>query len=157
MRPKIKEMLEENDGQLPPYAWPGGYPIVYVDSDNSTLCAECATESINDQDELPNFRPVDWLLYEEGPTIACDHCGKMIDSVYGDPDAYAEISISERRDDGQYSVGNRISCYSEEEYQTSINSVIAGYQITKDESSRGYRHIHMIKGDLIKYISVDFR
>jgi hypothetical protein len=154
MRPKIKEMLEEK-GKLPSYAWPGGYPIVYVDSDNSTLCADCATKSINDQD--------DFLLHEEGPAIACDNCGKIINSAYGDPEAYAEISISERREDGkECDAGNRIACYSDNEYQSSINGVIGeyqkkGYQISQDESSRGYRHIHMIKGDLIKYISVDFR
>lgn len=26
------------------FAWPGGYPIAYLDSDNCLLCPECATE-----------------------------------------------------------------------------------------------------------------
>ena len=29
---------------LPAYAWPGGYPMVYTDEYNGTLCPDCASE-----------------------------------------------------------------------------------------------------------------
>lgn len=33
----ITQLLDET-GKLPAYAWPGGYPIVYLDAENSWLC-----------------------------------------------------------------------------------------------------------------------
>ena len=36
---------------LTPYAWPGGYPIVYVDERGKLLCPECATHELWAEDE----------------------------------------------------------------------------------------------------------
>jgi hypothetical protein len=79
-----------SDGKLPAYAWPGGYPIYYLDGENSTLCADCATKSADDADEIPKFKPEACDVYYEGPTIFCDGCNAEIESAYGDPDAEKE-------------------------------------------------------------------
>ena len=39
--PEIQKYREDN-GTLPAYAWPGGYPIYYVLADGETLCPACA-------------------------------------------------------------------------------------------------------------------
>jgi hypothetical protein len=78
MKPTIKDLLDSNNGTLPSYAWPGGYPIIYLDKDNNTLCPECANKVI---DEI-----VEWDIYYEGPDMPCEECGVMIKSAYGDPD-----------------------------------------------------------------------
>lgn len=76
----------DSSNQLPAFAWPGGYPIIYLDRENSTLCASCATKSYLDTDEVPQFKPVAYDVYYEGPTIQCDQCNVDIESAYGDPE-----------------------------------------------------------------------
>ena len=40
---KIAELRAMGDGgELPAYAWPGGYQIVYIAGDGETLCPKCA-------------------------------------------------------------------------------------------------------------------
>jgi hypothetical protein len=82
--------LERISGKLPAYAWPGGYPILYLDRENSTLCAECATKSLDDPEEVPQFKPVAFDVYYEGPTIHCEQCNAEIESAYGDPESPEE-------------------------------------------------------------------
>ena len=76
-----------------PSAWPGGYPRYAVLSDGEMLCRDCACE---------NYRAIlystrhdlgdDWqcvgvdVLWEG--TESCAHCGKDLESAYGDPDDY---------------------------------------------------------------------
>jgi hypothetical protein len=79
----LPELLK--DGTLPAYAWPGGYPLIYLDGEDNTLCPECATKSLGHTVE--HFRPVACDVYYEGPTIYCDDCNAEIESAYGDPDA----------------------------------------------------------------------
>ena len=73
----------DSNNKLPAWAWPGGYPIIYFDGDNSTLCANCATQSADDDDEVTQFKPVAYDVYYEGPTIFCDQCNVEIESAYG--------------------------------------------------------------------------
>src|SRR5262249_45369102 len=40
-RCRMKPQRDEN-GNLPAYAWPGGYPIYYLCADNGILCPHCA-------------------------------------------------------------------------------------------------------------------
>ena len=75
--------LRQSDGKLPAYAWPGGYPLLYLDYENSALCSSCATESM--KDIVPQFRPVAYDIYYEGPTLFCDQCNEEIESAYEDP------------------------------------------------------------------------
>ena len=82
----MSQLPERNtDGKLPAYAWPGCYPILYLDQENSVLCAACATNSLDDPDEVPQFRPVACDVYYEGEPETCTQCGTEIESAYGDP------------------------------------------------------------------------
>lgn len=74
-------------GKLDPFAWPGGYPILYADDGGSTYCAECAA-SERDGDNIRGTL-VHGIHYE-GPSDFCEVCGKEIESAYGDPDAKEE-------------------------------------------------------------------
>jgi len=65
---------------LSAFAWPGGYPLVYMtgNHDFATLCPSCATK---EYDNIEAFH-----VYYEGPPIICDECYTEIESAYGDPD-----------------------------------------------------------------------
>ena len=65
-----------------PYAWPGGYQIVFYSDDGGVFCADCAkgvfiTEKI----------AVNAEIYYEGPGMFCDECNRELEAAYGDPDA----------------------------------------------------------------------
>ena len=87
------EALRDANGRLPFYAWPGGYPMVYLTADGLTICPKCA----NDPDTSDPVTSGD--VYWEGPAMQCEdgsQCGAMvggswsrgmIESAYGDPDA----------------------------------------------------------------------
>lgn len=85
-------MLQRDDnGNLPAYAWPGGYAIVYYLKDGGCLCAACAngangSEASEAEDAPADWRLVDADIYWEGPEHSCDHCGAAMPSEYGDPD-----------------------------------------------------------------------
>lgn len=82
---KIKDLERNSDGQLPGFAWPGGYPIYYLDRENSTLCAKCATKSLDDEDGNEGFKPCAFGIHYEGAPIQCEDCNTLIESAYGDP------------------------------------------------------------------------
>lgn len=65
---------------LPMYAWPGGYSLVYYDKDGEILCWECANKADWGDAEI-----VSCDVYEEGPHTYCCNCNKILDSEYGDP------------------------------------------------------------------------
>lgn len=73
--------------ELAAYAWPGGYPIIYITKGGSWLCADCATKEIrawmyNESDDPPT----EYDTYLEGPVMQCDDCNADIESAYGDPE-----------------------------------------------------------------------
>ncbi len=73
-------------GDLPHYAWPGGYQLVYYSADfQTTFCPQCANDVDWDDDWEPRPSRVD-AFYEGSPQF-CDHCHAEIPSAYGDPDA----------------------------------------------------------------------
>ena len=72
------------DGTLSAYAWPGGYPIFYLDRENSVLCPCCANHSYYDPDEVPQFKPIIAEINYEDSDIFCDQCGYHIESAYGE-------------------------------------------------------------------------
>lgn len=89
----LKELAAVNDGELPNYAWPGGYPIVYIASDGEPFCPDCANDegfrlepNIPGEDDRDGFLLVGYAIHWEGPPEICGHCGAEIESVYGDPD-----------------------------------------------------------------------
>lgn len=69
----------DDDYRLPSHAWPGGYPLFYLDSDGNTLCPDC-TNSESDPPAIAS--DVHW----EGPALTCADCGREIESAYGDPE-----------------------------------------------------------------------
>lgn len=81
-------IVKNEDGTLPAYAWPGGYPIYYLDGHNSLLCPDCANKCL--ADEVEKFRPVACDVHYEGANLTCDDCGAEIESAYGDPEAEEE-------------------------------------------------------------------
>jgi hypothetical protein len=83
----VKSMEQAKDGRdLPAYAWPGGYPILYLDGQNEILCPLCATKAHNDKDEFQCNKPEVAFVYYEGPELECVDCGARFESAYGDPD-----------------------------------------------------------------------
>ena len=79
---KIKKLAEEqrSDGKLPSYAFPGGYPIFYLDQDDSCLCSECAQKDKDDS----YYVIKEYEINEENEELFCDECSKHIDSAWGD-------------------------------------------------------------------------
>ena len=76
--------------ELPAYAWPGGYPLVYLTLAGDELCAPCATvevdtlcngDAIRDERDAPAYVDV----YYEGPPLSCAECFAEIESAYGCP------------------------------------------------------------------------
>lgn len=72
------EACQEQD-TLPAYAWPGGYPLFYIDAENNVLCAKCARENDEYSAELTGA-DVNW----EDSTLYCEHCSERIESAYAD-------------------------------------------------------------------------
>lgn len=88
MKNKVKLPERDSDGQLPSYAWPGGYTLIYITKQGNTLCAACATMQEDDPDKTPYDDEVTgYDIYYEGPDVQCDECGKVLESSYGDPDS----------------------------------------------------------------------
>lgn len=85
----MKNLPRLDDGSFPAYAWPGGYPVMYLTKDDSIICPDCANmaerEGLTDD---PEWYIVDYDIHYEGPPHYCDNCGAEIESAYGDP--YAE-------------------------------------------------------------------
>ena len=89
----IKEIRLENNGELPAFAWPGGYPLYYVTQDCGILCAskECVNgpEARDIDQECPDddqWNVVAYDIHYEGEPLICDHCGAEIESAYGVPE-----------------------------------------------------------------------
>ena len=73
-----------------PYVWPGGYPLFAIMDDGGTICRHCAKE--NAKQIIRSTRDgardswqceavdVNW----EDVDLYCDHCGKPIESAYGE-------------------------------------------------------------------------
>jgi hypothetical protein len=76
--------LPVTNGKLDCYAWPGGYPLYYLDKQNSVLCCDCANKSYADTDELDGFKPESVGVNYEDPDLYCDQCSKRIESAYAD-------------------------------------------------------------------------
>ena len=67
------------------YAWPGGYPVFYINGENCVLCPDCAQESVDEYEpgmwvkNLPKVYGVNW----EDPDLFCE-CGERIESAYAE-------------------------------------------------------------------------
>ena len=84
------EIFRDSDGKAISFAWPGGYPVVHVMNDGEVLCADCVNNPKNPVHEggyRDGWRIEGSQIHYEGPDEICAHCGKVIPSAYGDPDA----------------------------------------------------------------------
>lgn len=82
------DAIRDSKGDLPAYAWPGGYPVTYITADGGELCAACANGGNGSRadDDLDADCPDDdqWRVvgYDilEGPEaeVRCDHCFTII-------------------------------------------------------------------------------
>lgn len=86
------EKLKGEDGKLPSWAWPGGYPIYYLCADGGILCPKCANLP-----DVASADPLDkqWYLeasgiHWEGAPLTCDHCNATIESAYGPTEGDSE-------------------------------------------------------------------
>ena len=73
-----------------PCAWPGGYPLLFLDKDNSILCHKCAKHTL-----LIDHEPIDSSIEEEPSWsfpwgLYCEECGEEIIEPLdpNDPDWY---------------------------------------------------------------------
>ena len=99
-------LLSEYRGKLPAFTSYGGYTLIYVTQDNSTLCAGCATEEMLDYLD-PDFDcnadpPVEYGTYDEGADLNCESCNAVIKSSYGDPDDEPGKDYPLTNDDSTY-------------------------------------------------------
>lgn len=83
----------EHNGKLPAWAWPGGYPILYLTEDNSVLCPQCAngengsvafTHPSDGSNEDKQWHIVAADINYEDDSCYCEHCNARIESAYGD-------------------------------------------------------------------------
>lgn len=85
--------MEVNREPLPAFAWPGGYPLVYVFADGGCMCPDCVNANVTEVDAANRGEPLrnshgGWAVdsvevHWEGEPLHCDHCGKEIESAYG--------------------------------------------------------------------------
>lgn len=69
--------IRTKDGTLPHTAWPGGYPMYYVDDKNCVLCPDCANK------DGYGFEIVAYDINWEDENLYCDDCNEKIESAYG--------------------------------------------------------------------------
>lgn len=72
-------LYRDENGLLPSYAWPGGYPLFYLDKEGNVLCPSCANREIDQAQEVI-AQDVNW----EDPSLFCDDCSTRIQSAYSD-------------------------------------------------------------------------
>jgi len=82
--------IRDEKGKLPEFAWPGGYPILYLDKENSVLCAKCANTLDTVEEDWSDDKPTAYFIYWEGPAEICEECNCDIESAYGNPDEEEE-------------------------------------------------------------------
>jgi len=76
----LKQFRNE-DGKLIEWAWPGGYPIIYISRHGDILCPACSNKDLDYMDQA-----VAGEVYYEGPVFECTECNTRLESAYGDPD-----------------------------------------------------------------------
>lgn len=89
---KVTDSTFNSNGELPDFAFPGGYPLFYVTGNSDVLCPDCANEShrnraemIADGDEEWADAPItDYDINYEDASLFCDNCGRRIEPAYGE-------------------------------------------------------------------------
>lgn len=87
---------------LTAYAWPGGYPVMYLARDGwreedgtltvnphdgeNVCCAKCATDTT----QWPDLIITGQYIHYEGEPEYCEYCNSFTDSAYGNPNQEKE-------------------------------------------------------------------
>jgi hypothetical protein len=89
-RMQAVKLSRDDNGTLPSYAWPGGYPIYYLADDGEAFCPDCANgkngAECHERNENDGWRIVGQGVHWEGEPLTCVHCGTEIESAYGNPE-----------------------------------------------------------------------
>ena len=88
------------DGKLITWAWPGGYPVLYITKKNEILCPDCANSTDPANEEDP---PIMGFIHYEGPPEQCADCGKLTESAYGEPIKYDWDDINDVLNSSEWS------------------------------------------------------
>lgn len=82
------------DGKYPAYAWPGGYPLLYICADGGVLCSACANglngSLASSEADENQWRIEGSEIYLEGDPEPCTHCGVVIHPAYEDEEEEEE-------------------------------------------------------------------
>lgn len=61
------------------HAWPGGYPVAWLDEDNATMCSDCALAA--QKEYGVDYTP--FVLEEPSEDgVMCERCNEWIDPPY---------------------------------------------------------------------------
>ena len=125
MRFKRADYVMEN-GKLPAYAFPGGYPLYYLAADNGILCRDCADSDLcKEADEDPfdeQYHIIGVNINALDPHLYCDDCNARIESAYAEDEPAEpgddDYIISDRRGGGYnlYRNGKLIADVGADEY-----------------------------------------
>lgn len=96
----IKNSINIKNAIRSKYAWPGGYPLFLICSDGAALCCDCGRKQyrqiaysimhkLND-----GWRVVASDINWEDQDLTCDHCGKQIESAYGDNPRICQVETT---------------------------------------------------------------
>ena len=80
----MNEIRQANDGKLPEYAWPGGYPMYYLAKDDGVLCPACANQYTVGRDNDRQLEPVVYGINYEDTELYCENCDRRIESAYAE-------------------------------------------------------------------------
>ena len=80
------KMIQDEEGNLPQWAWPGGHPIFYLAQDGGVLCAKCANENkeLSGDEFDPQWNIVAFDINDNDEPIVCAHCNEKIPSTCGE-------------------------------------------------------------------------
>lgn len=73
------EHVKDDSGKFLRYAWPGHYPLFYIDKQGNWICPDCANRPVDQSQDVIDYG-VNW----ENPNIYCEDCGARIASAYGE-------------------------------------------------------------------------
>jgi hypothetical protein len=102
----MKETQGNARKALDKYAWPGGYPIMYLaregwrDSETGKLDfnphdkseAICCPGCAEDVERWPDLIIIAHYIHYEGPPEQCEWCSEFTESAYGDPEETEETT-----------------------------------------------------------------
>ena len=71
--------IRTDDGQLPKFAWPGGYPLYYLTKDGEEICPDCANREVDESQAV-----IDYGCNWEDASLFCGDCGERIESAYAE-------------------------------------------------------------------------